>query len=219
MHINFRYFALLLLGLTYWQGSQAQYSLHEAGMDAGAGLLSLQNQGAFVGGPDVGINGWYSHYFCGKRYGIHAEAGIRYAVVYAGNSESAFANTDERPVRLQFGNADAGFYFKIRKNTFHRRKEWAVMAGLKTRIRYAAHRSVPTTSTELEPFTSELPRVLPGAHLSLWLRRPLGKELHWFLQPGVEYFFVPVMATPTEGNFNGLHLFLRVGLSLWDFRG
>ncbi|MEM7040618.1 MAG: hypothetical protein AAF570_26885 [Bacteroidota bacterium] len=58
-----------------------------------------------------------------------------------------------------------------------------------------------------------------GAHVSLQFRRPAPEKKSWFIQPGVEYYFLPAFRSFQNGDVSPFYFFLNFGYAFWDKRG
>lgn len=210
---------ILLLGCLLWAGAAtAQYHLNEIGLNAGGGLAMLQSSEGSLSGPAWNVNGFYGHYFCGKAYGIQATIGVN--SFHPSTDDGGLVVDDEEAgqTSLTLTSLDAGFYFKLKKNDYHRPKEIAVLVGLKANLPLVTRYSSQNTSGSLETGGAIVSTIVPGAHLSLQIRRPIG-EMSLFIQPGAEYYVTPLFNGERAGDVNPLYLFLNVGIALWDQRG
>ncbi len=195
----------MLIGVMNFLSSdlQAQYTLDEIGFNAGPGVALYNFEGDREQGVGVNANVFYSHYFCGKSYGIHTQGGFNYI-----NSGTAGV----RRSQFQF---EGGFFFKLKRHDYHRSKEWAVLIGPKFQIPTIT--SVVSKVGNVEPPT-QWTSVVPVAHISFQFRRPAPEKKAWFIQPGVEYGILPDYKL-NQREYRRTYIFLHFGYAFFDKRG
>ena len=194
-------------------GIKAQYSLQEAGISAAAGVcLPLEYKDAKIA---LGWQGkiFFSHYACGKRFGIHADLGVRSSGLVLPWSAS-YAGLGE-PVHIRMNWIDGGFYFKIRPHEYHRPVEPALLAGIK--LSYSPYVTLDGKSQKSN-YDIQFNRFQPGIHLSGWFKRKIGNQ-SLFIQPGIEYYpFHSILLSRgiIGAQISGMYIFLGAGYSLWN---
>jgi hypothetical protein len=215
---------LMLLGAPRALG---QYELIELGGRAGVGTnVPFGFMGLDAGNvsPSWGYNidGFYSHYFCGKQYGIHGELGLRgygLAETAPDLGPSMVADTTGGDLNYNLHYGSAGFYFKIRKNNFHLRREFCLMFGPKVNLRLFS--SFTNDAGESDPFDADkrgyrdVRTIIPGLHLSGWWRFPAQDRRSWFVAVGIEAFSTNV-STEADLGYASLYPFVNVGYSFWN---
>lgn len=203
-------FLLIFLFSLVFSPLFGQYSLQEVGLTAGAGIsVPMEPKGSK---PGLGWHAkvFFSHYTCGKRYGIHADLGFRSGTVELPWTAFDFGVPREKLV-IGMNWIDGGFYFKIRPHVYHRPVEPALLAGIK--LSYSPYvtfnRSALQSSTgiSVNPFQ-------PGIHVSAWLKRKIGAQ-SFFVQPGIEFYPLVALSLP-KGNVSGMYAFIGLGYSLWN---
>jgi hypothetical protein len=226
MRVRFLLFFLLILG---WSGPKAfaQYELIELGGRAGIGT-NVPIGIAGVESSDLrmswayNIDGFYSHYFCGKAYGIHGEMGIRgYGLTEErgglGPSLQAADTGGTYNYNMHYGSV--GFYFKFRKNNFHLPKEFSIHIGPKVNFRLISQSTDDGGDTDsFGPSRRDyrqVPTVVPGAHISGWWRFPAPKRRSWFIAAGVEAFATNVSTTADLG-YASIYPFVNIGYTFYN---
>lgn len=210
-------FSLLFLLLCLFQTElQGQYTLNEVGVQAGGGYVSATSD---FSGAGASLEGYWSHYFCGKRYGIHATGGLSTDFLSReGIANESFAGAFG-DLSLNLLHFNAGFYFKIRAHEYHRPKEVAFFVGPKISVPLWGNLSGPMIVGNLNvgDAMDKVVPVVPRIHASVQMRRPMGKS-SWFIVPSVEYSLIPEFETQSN-SIQRLHLMLSFAFDLWDFRG
>lgn len=205
MHRSTLFIALLIgaLNLLCLQ-SKAQYTLDEIGVNAGGGLGLYSNpgiQGRHVG-AGANVNAFYGHYFCGKSYGIHTQAGFNYF------------NIGTDIIRFSQVQFEGGFFLKWKLKDYHRPKEWAIIIGPKFQVPLL--RKIKTDPQFDIPV--EGPVILPIGHVSLQFRRPAKDKKSWFIQPGFEYSIFEDFQLVNSVT-RRTYFFLHFGYAFFDKRG
>ncbi len=198
-------------------GGFAQYSMQEMGVSVGAGVGLFPNTQKVALGPAVSAEYFFSHYACGKAYGLHFTGGVNAAFPMDGNSGEWIDQLGTKS-SLQVIGVDFGAYGKIRLHEYHRPKEWAVFLGPKIMVPLVAKYSTDLGSGSLSSTSLSVNRILPGIHLSMQFRRAIKKQ-SWFLEPGVEYYFNPLFQSWGGGNVTQAQVFLKFSYAFWDQRG
>jgi hypothetical protein len=223
-----RRFLLLLLGL--WPlATQAQYHLMEFGARADGIATPVTSAGGGVGGG-ARLSGFYSHYFCGKSFGYHLEAGAGFLAqpVYEATDTKALlsADYDFAPnTQSLLATGTAAAYFKLRRMTYHQKREGCLLLGWRATFLFGERTKVLNVNGS-EVFTSEISAVLTGPEVVAQYRMPRGKKQSWLLQAGVH---LPINADvvtyqtnlfPADPTVRETHLqlWLGFGLTLWDNR-
>jgi len=163
--------------------AQAQYHLTELGARAGVGpavRFSGQNHST---GFAAQATGFYSHWVCGKGWGYQFDAGLNYADQYFQHNHGVIQGSHNAFIQATWLHLGAGL--KLRPHNYHRPREWHVVLGpvLQTRLwsRVDLHDGNGGTR-----FSGGGEAFRFGGQASLWLRFPMGKNVSWFLAPGVE---------------------------------
>lgn len=233
-------FVSLLLGL--FGPLAGQYHLSEFGLRVGVGPhVPIPSQGAVSPDaqldtitdaqllPHAGFNLdlYWSHWICGKRFGYYLEAGWRQAYT-AGRFASD--STGEVTGRYSLGYGEIGAYFKFRKNDYHLDREWAVLVGPKLNVRATRraqlagdfpaageNRSFPDEAVDPD---EQATLFLPGVYLGMWFRFPMGKKSrrHWFIAPGLDYYFLPNATTAVQQRWTGLYPHVSAAMTFWNNR-
>ena len=180
----------------------AQYTLDEIGINAGGGFVHMNTPLSDIG-AGANVNAFYGHYFCGKRYGIHTQAGLNY-----------FSAGDSGFRRSQV-QVEGGFFFKVKRRDYHRPKEWALIIGPKVQVPVLRTANYDQPGGTPEP---DWTPVIPVGHISLQFRRPAPEKKSWFIQPGFEYGLLPDY---TSGglDISRSYIFLHLGYAFFDKRG
>ena len=201
---------------------RAQYTLNEMGVNAGGGYGFYLNPVAELRGPAARVSGFYSHYFCGKAYGIQAQVGIQGIFPNSTNAHALFPVTpEESQITLRRIQGEVGFFFKLRPHDYHRRKEWAFLIGpvlpngITTTFAFDSPSANFNGNWDILEVTQSISPVL---HASFQLRRPLGDDLSYFIQPGVEIGPTPAFETEAT-SFRSFNAFITIGFSFWEKRG
>lgn len=195
-----------------------QYSMQEMGLSAGLGLGIFPNSHQTTVGPAVGAEYFFSHYACGKAYGLHFTGGINSTFPMNANDGIWIDQPLANKSSLQIIALEAGAYAKIRLHDYHRPKEWAVFFGPKIQLPIVAQYQTNLSSGSLASTSSSVNRIMPGLHLSLQFRRPVKKQ-SWFLEPGFEYYLPSLFQTLGGGNVHQSQIFLKFSYAFWDQRG
>lgn len=201
---------------------KGQYTLDEIGFNLGGGYGSYLNNVTPLHGPAARLSGFYSHYFCGKAFGIQAQAGVQGLFPSSSQGPLLFPVTPEGSnLSLRRIQAELGFFFKLRPHDYHRRKEWALIVGpvlplpISTTFTFDGPTSTRSGNWDLlEPIKAA---PFPLVHLSFQLRRPLDKK-SWFIQPGVEFSPAVVFETAAT-SFRSFNAFITFGYAFWEKRG
>jgi len=203
-------FLLLLVALP----ATAQYTLDEGGINIAPGFDWVRVYDTEVQynciGPSAAASGFYSHYFCGKRYGIQLQGGVRYARAATTNGADGFVIT------YSMLDVQAAALFKIRPVDYHRRKEWAVHVGPVFDVPIRYRRSALTLNENVRELASLRP-VVPSLQVSVQFRRPAG-ETSWFIEPGIQYGLIPHVKWPLS-DVSRANAFISFGYSIGDKRG
>jgi hypothetical protein len=197
--------------------AKAQYSMHEMGVGAGLGFTAMPSQEEFVPGGHVSGEYFFSHYACGKAFGFHVQGGFNFSSV-SGSNGAWLGLPLSSSGDLSILSLDAGFFGKIRLHEYHRPKEGALLLGPKLQSPLMARYSADGNKGNLGQI-GNMNRIIPGLHLSLQLRRPASKKKSYFIEPGVEYYLLPVFKTSLGGPVQQMHFFIKFGYAFWDQRG
>lgn len=182
-------------------------------MCAGAGIsIPMEQKGTKMA---LGAHGkvFFSHYACGKRYGIHADLGVRSSGLVL-PWESIYSGPGD-PIHVRMNWVDGGFYFKIRLHEYHRPVESAFLAGVK--LSYSPFIAFEGKS-QSSSYEVQFNRLQPGVHLSVWFKRKIGTQSVYF-QPGIEYYPFHMMTFSrgiVGGQVSGMYIFIGAGYSLWN---
>lgn len=227
-YASMRVVYVLLVAVCLVLPARAQYHLTEVGARLGGGVN-------FAYGTDAlqpiqyGANlaGFYSHWVCGANWGYHVEAGFRLASFTESETGGVTlyqAGPSSFLTDYRFWLFELGGYFKIRKNNYHRDKEWALLIGPKLGFVLAGQARPESTGT-WEAFESDTYRevlsVQPGIHLSVQWRLPRGNRYSFFIWPGVEWYpgaNASTRNTNPAQNLRYLYGFISVGTTLWNSR-
>lgn len=215
--------ALPILGLIFLLGFgasrlRAQYTLDELGISGGGGFALFPNLVAPASGPGFNANAFYSHYFCGKNYGIHFLAGgSAFLPSYASANELVSTLPSEK-LSMTLVNLELGAFGKVRLHEYHRPRETALFIGPKVLLPLMSRYSAGEESGVLRDVAKVSP-VQVGAHLSLQIRRPAPEKKSWFIEPGVDYYFIQSFNSNPGGDVRNLYISLNFGFAFWDQRG
>lgn len=212
---------LLFAVLTSTTGVKAQYTLDEMGVNLalGAGFLHRVEVGNGTAnsrdiGPAAQATFFYSHYFCGKRYGIQVQGGASWSQPWVTGALSNFS------LNSQLLSFRAGGFFKVRPHDYHRGKEWAFQAGPVFDVPLLAQSRATLDGVTLVESYREIATVrpvTPGLHASFQFRRPLG-EHSLFIEPGAEFFLSRSFFTSVQ-DYRQYQIFLSIGTTFFDKRG
>jgi hypothetical protein len=207
---------LLALALIFLFAPQlrAQYSLSETGLmlGGGAGILS---GGETTLGPSLHMGGFFSHYTCGKRYGFHFAGGAGLDLNRSGNSNSSGSSVLDQNAALSIGYLYLGAYGKIRPHTYHRPKEICFLVGPQLEVPLLTRYATDSLSGSLKEAGADVPTLLPAIHVSAQFRRPMGDELSFFIEPGVDAQLSPLYST-SGGARSCMRVTLALGVSFWN---
>lgn len=218
MHVRKLQFSLVFLALVMaLLPLRAQYTLDEIGVNLGAGYTSHANSTATLGGPAARASLFYSHYFCGKAFGLQGQAGIRGQFPRSQNGSLLFpAITEAGTLSMTQLQGEIGFFLKVRAHDYHRRKEWALLFGPVLPVPVLTHFKSGAASGNAGDLGIDQ-SLSPSIHLSLQFRRPIDKA-SWFIQPGVEFSPSRTFRS-TVTDFRTLNVFLSFGYAFWEKRG
>lgn len=204
----------LTLGLAFLPAVKGQYALEETGIEVGGayGPLMIGSERT-LHVTEAQVNGFWSHYTCGKAYGFHVSGGL-----YA---QQAAYKDGSPPIDISIFDGmnslglELGVFGKMRTHTFHRPREFALLAGLKARYRVLDNRS------ENEKIYANIPRMQVLAHGSIFIRRPLGDDNSLFIRPGVDLWLRDLVETTVVPfqTARPLVFNLAIGVTIWDDRG
>lgn len=205
--------ALFLFLLTSAAPASAQYALNETGAMAGGGACLMNGAG-----PAAYVSGFFSHYTCGKAYGFHFTGGV---VMMANHSQTVFQNNLpvgplESNAALTFGIAYVGAYFKIRPHTYHRPREIAFLFGPQAEIPFLARYTYLGTRGSVKDAGGRVNTFIPAGHASVQIRRPLGKEHSFFIEPGIDIQFSALYYNALNLPNNCMRFTLGMGVKIWD---
>ncbi len=194
--------------------AKAQYSLNETGfmLGGGAGILS---GGETTLGPAVHAGGFFSHYTCGKRYGFHFAGGAGLHLNHSGGESLAGSSALDQNAALSIGYLYLGAYGKIRPHTYHRPKEICFLVGPQLEVPFLARYATDSLSGNLKDAGADVRSLLPAIHVSAQFRRKMGKELSFFMEPGVDAQLSPLYST-SGGARSCMRLTLAMGVSVWN---
>ncbi len=200
---------LFCISACFLTKTQAQVSLTEFGVRAGGGL-HVGAPAALTGYNSLKVMGFATHFACGKPYGYHLEAGVRYS-----NYQVNHPLTGQPSSRVS-GNlitADIGTYFKLRSHKQNAKREWAFLIGPKASV--TLYSQFGDQDIASPPTFSDRSTIQAALHLSAYYKLPAGKTNSIFLHPGVEYYALPftlVAGSPARS----LYIFFTVGYTFWN---
>lgn len=232
MSPRFLSFIGLISMLLFPLSGQGQYEFRELGVRVGGGVNAYLPFSETVAGntTDVpyqpswgaGLDGWFSKYPCGKNYGYHLEVGYRHGrmIEERGSAPTLLASDFAGEADYRFHFLTARALFKWRKFTYHKRREFAIMAGPAANLQLltrAAAEGGAFADLNDDDFHDVTP-VLPGLSLQFWWRMPYRntRDRSWFIAPGVDGFFTPLIETNADSNLFNVYAYLTVGISLWN---
>lgn len=198
---------------------KAQYTLDEFGLAAGGGLAAYPNSASTLAGPAANVNGFYSHYLCGKAFGFQVAAGANGTLARSSDGADLISVANAGETRFTLLAAEIAGYFKLRMHDYHRPRETALLIGPKVNFPLIRHFAAENESGQLRSHVESANALQVGAHLSLQIRRPAPEKKSWFIEPGVEYFFIPAWKQTPAGNVGTAYIFLNFGYAFWDKRG
>jgi hypothetical protein len=144
-----------------------------------------------------------SRYPCGKRYGFHFDGLYEYCA--AELKSTAFSDKFTAVSHI----AGLNTLFKIRRYTYHRPREAAVLIGPAFRYRFL-YQAPDMTPTE------ESPGFNAGFHLSLWYRIvQFERKTGIFIRPGIDWYFLTSHQMPSIRTAP-LNVFLQVAWCFWS---
>jgi hypothetical protein len=217
-------FGLVGLWVLMLQPVRAQYNFTEVGFRLGGGTNLPLLESTLKTGAAWNVDGFFTHFRCGKRDGFHFDVGLRgFSISERIEPGEVSLLYPEQPAQTtySFGFAELGANYKIRATKHNTLKEVAFMIGPKVNFRLWSVAS-PEGLASRQLAGSDLrsvPLVNPGLHLALHIRRMLTKFHYLFIIPGAEYYFLPtVNVQPADGisatpGFSSLYVFLNVGLT------
>ncbi|MDX2062265.1 MAG: hypothetical protein SFY70_04335 [Bacteroidia bacterium] len=199
----------------------AQYHLDEAGPQLVAGVaLPIASETVKLG-PSAGIGGFYTHYRCGKRDGYWIEANARYLQTQDQAPDSATLATPVPPTlpaeanTYRFIQGEVGVYYKIRKDNYHRPREFALLVGPKLTYNLAVRNQEGAFETDSY---REVRGSYLGLHLSVFYRLPAGTRYSFLISAGGDYQLAEVVSTTATPRYRYANLYLRFGYTLWNSR-
>jgi hypothetical protein len=222
--LNGLWCGLFSVWIVVFQPVHAQYNFTEMGFRLGGGTNLPLLESTLKTGAAWNVDGFFTHFRCGKRDGFHFDVGVRgFSIseqIQAGDISLLYPERFERTT-YTFGFAELGANYKIRATKHNTLKEVAFMIGPKVNFRlWSVASPEGVAANRLSPNTlRSVPLVNPGLHMALHIRRMLTKFHYLFIIPGAEYYFLPtVNLQPEDGisatpGFNSLYLFLNVGLT------
>jgi hypothetical protein len=197
----------------------SQYSMEEMGIEGGGGWAIFPNSAKSLAGPAFNANYFFSHYACGKAYGLHFTGGFAGFLPSAADATNILDDATAGKASLRFAGFELGAMGKIRIHEYHRPKEWAVFLGPKLQIPLMAAYSSENGNGGLRDKVSSVGAFWPGVHLSVQFRQPASKKKSWFIRTGAEYYLTPAFQSVGAGSVQPLYLFLNFGYAFWDKRG
>lgn len=210
-------FGLIFL-LMFGGGLQAQYTLNELGVSGGGGLALFSNEVGPALGPGFNANAFFSHYLCGKAYGFHLQAGAAGFLPSHSTANELIAGLPAERLSMTLMNLELGAFAMVRPRDFHRPRETALFIGPKVLVPFMSRYTAGEESGALRDIAKVSP-VQVGAHLSLQIRRPAPEKKSWFIEPGVDYYFIQTINANPAGDLRNLYIFLNFGFAFWDQRG
>lgn len=208
----------LIFLLMFGNGIQAQYTLDELGVAGGGGLALFSNEVGPAVGPGFNANVFYSHYLCGKAYGFHLQAGAVGFLPSYSDANELVAGLPAEKLSMTLMNLEVGAFAMIRPRDFHRPRETALFIGPKVMVPFMGRYTAGEESGALRDIAKVSP-VQVGAHLSLQIRRPAPEKKSWFIEPGIDYYFIQSFNADPAGDFSNLYFSLNFGFAFWDKRG
>lgn len=175
----------------------AQTSISEAGVRVHGGL-HFPSVASYNIGYRAGAAGFFTHFFCGKRYGYWLETGLQ---------AGTFSIAGTPRIDFLLTQLDLGAYLKLRAHRSNRKKEWALLVGPKV-----APLLVQASNT-LDP-DRRVGFVL-ALHTSVCYKAPMGKRSSLAIHPGLEWN--SNLSPPLRPiDLTNLYVFLGASLMLWQ---
>jgi hypothetical protein len=170
----------------------AQYHLNEMGVRLGGGSNLPLGQNGLSPSYAYGAHAYFTHYRCGKRDGFWAEVGLRGCNLQERPTDTPnlFSPEGGPDLDLHLLYFDAGLFYKFRKHNYHNARETAFLLGPRLNLRVLGRAQFGDRNDSF--YRNDYRQVaiaLPGIHLGVILRRPLGKKgKSLFLYPGLDYY-------------------------------
>jgi hypothetical protein len=210
---------LLAVWATFAGRAHAQYTMDELSVNAGAGYALFPNLASAASGPAAHANFVYGHYLCGKAYGFQLEGGIAAFLPSHPEASNLFGSLPAERLSITSLNLALGAYAKIRPRDYHRPREIALLVGPKVLLPLVGRYSAGDQSGALRDVAATVSTISLGGHLGLQIRRPAKEKKSWFIEPGVDYYFMPLFNGNPAGDVRNLYLSLGFGFAFWDKRG
>ena len=212
---------VIVVFISFWAAfaSYGQYHLTEIGGSGGAGMNISTHNSKIHNGIAWSIQGFASHYICGKSFGYHGMLGYRGFV----NKEEVYqlpsivGPKTYGTTKFVFHYLDVGAYFKVRRHNYHRPKEACLLIGPQLNVLLAA-------TANRQPYrTDDWRHILPvvlGVHISVPIRIPFILNTKAQIEPSLEYYFTDNVKNISDrpATLQTLALTMNVKIQLWDNR-